>query len=165
MALALSALGTGDQVFSARSPVRRRGSAFLIYRGAGRTLLSSFSKQLFRGGISAAMRPVFLFQPRWVPAVASAMSMPCASAASGGNSGLQGSAGWFEAGGFQFLPKHPEIPATLMCAQAVLSAAQLSVSYLHFLNSMPRWHRLPGVTLVIRGVFFFLHSSVAAGCT
>lgn len=60
--------------------------------------------------------------------MASAMSMPCASAAPGGTSHLQGGPGWLEAGGFQFLPEHPEIPASLMCAQAVLSAAQLCVS-------------------------------------
>lgn len=96
----------------------------------GRPYSAASQSSFFWDSVLAAIASVFLFQRCWVPAVASAVSMLCTSAASGGKSAFQGGAGWFEAGGFKLLPGHPEIPAALMCAEAVLAGGQLSAVYL-----------------------------------
>lgn len=127
--------------------------------GTGRTLLSCFSKQLF--GLA--------FQQQWHLSSSSScfFSNDCS---------LCLSSLWWEelfarrcwlvwTWNCKLLPGHPEIPATLMSAQAVLARAQLSASYLSFSSSVPGWHHLPRVTRVIGGISFFLHSSVAAAYT
>ena len=161
VALAHGVLRTADQGFSASSPGHRRGGAFVVYRGAGRTLLSCFLKQLFgtasrqqwhlSSSSSHGGHPLwpqrYLCPAPQQPLVGRAV---CKEVPAGLK--LEGTG-------------HPEIPATLMCAQAVLAGAQLSASYPCFLSGVLWWHRLPGATGVIGVVFFFLHSSVAAACT